>query len=94
MKDINLDASGWREPSDFYAALFAELGSPSWHGQNFNALRDGLSGGINQVEAPFRVNVLNAGSAAPEVTSFLQDAVTVFAGARDDFDVDVALVLS
>lgn len=94
MKVINLDASAWREPSDFYTALFAKLGSPSWHGQNFNALRDGLSGGINQVEAPFRVNVLNARSAAPELASFLRDAVTVFEGAREDFEVDVALVLS
>lgn len=93
MKLINLDASGWREPSDFYTALFAELGSPSWHGRNFNALRDGLSGGINRVEAPFQVNVLNAGSATPALSSFLRDAVTVFDGAREDFEVDVALVL-
>ena len=94
MKVITLDASEWREPSDFYTALFAELGSPSWHGRNFNALRDGLSGGINEVEAPFRVEVLNAEAGGPSVVSFLRDAVTVFDGARADFGVDVALLIS
>lgn len=94
MKVITLDASEWDEPSDFYTALFAELGSPSWHGRNFNALRDSLSGGVNEVEAPFRVEVRNADVGGSAMVSFLRDAVTVFDDARADFGVDVFLLLS
>ncbi len=58
MKVIELDASGWLTPLDFYDALLASLGAPEWHGRTINALIDSIIvGDINSVEAPYRVVV-------------------------------------
>lgn len=58
MKIIELDASGWLTPIDFYDALLASLGAPKRHGKNINALIDSMIvGDINSVEAPYRVVV-------------------------------------
>ena len=54
---IRLDSSGWRTPADFYSALLPQLGAPSWHGRNLDALFDSLSGGINRVEPPIRIEL-------------------------------------
>lgn len=37
MKLIELDASGWTKPLDFYLALLPQLGAPDWHGLNLDA---------------------------------------------------------
>ena len=93
MKLIRLDASEFSSTTELYEALLAKLGAPAWHGRNFNALRDSLSGGINQVEAPFTVEVANSKHVSPELATFLYDLFTVFEGARDDFGVDVHMQL-
>jgi RNAse (barnase) inhibitor barstar len=93
MKLLRLDASEFSSSTELYEALLAILGAPAWHGRNFNALRDSLSGGINQVEAPFTVEIANSKQVHPELATFLYDLLTVFDGARDDFGMDVHMQL-
>jgi len=51
-----LDAANWKNPDDVYDSFFAAVGAPSWHGRNFDALRDSIAGGdINQIEVPYRL---------------------------------------
>lgn len=68
MTEIDLTASGWITPLDFYEALLAALGAPEWHGRNVNALMESMMfGNINKVDPPMIVHVrkLNeAGEAA------------------------------
>ena len=59
MKEVILDAAGWTTTEDFYVAYLAAVGAPVWHGYNFDALWDSLSGGdINEVNPPFRVRIV------------------------------------
>lgn len=57
---ITLDASLWQEKDDFYEQLLPQLGAPSWHGHNLDALWDSLRDEtMNQVTAPFTIHILN-----------------------------------
>ena len=54
---VQLDAIGWREPSDFYDAILKALGSPSWHGRNPVALLDTMVssvGDVHDLKPPYR----------------------------------------
>jgi RNAse (barnase) inhibitor barstar len=93
MRIIKLDASRWRSPADFYAALLPELGAPDWHGRNLDALYDSLSGDINQVEPPFRVEIAAAAGLPADMAAFLAKVAAAFDDARRDFGIDVSLVL-
>lgn len=93
MKLIKLDASEFSSSTQLYEVLLSKLGAPEWHGRNFNALRDSLSGGINQVDAPFTVEIANSKKLHSELAGFLDDLMTVFDGAREDFGVEVHLQL-
>jgi RNAse (barnase) inhibitor barstar len=67
VKLIELDASEWRTPLDFYDALLSSLGAPDWHGRNINALIDSMVGGdINAVEPPYRIEVTGLSKASEE----------------------------
>jgi RNAse (barnase) inhibitor barstar len=56
MREVVLDAIGWRTPDDFYDSFFQAVAAPSWHGRNFDALRDSIgTGDINQIEVPYRI---------------------------------------
>ena len=37
MTTIDLEASGWKSPSDFYDALAAALECPAWHTRSIDA---------------------------------------------------------
>ena len=78
MKLIRLDASDWSSPDDFYSALLPQLGAPSWHGRNLDALEDSLRGGINRIEPPFRIEVGGTESLASEMREFLEKVASVF----------------
>jgi RNAse (barnase) inhibitor barstar len=93
MKVIRLDASRWRTPNDFYSALLPELGAPGWHGRNLDALYDSLSGGINEVEPPFAVEIEPVAAVSSKMAAFLAKVVTVFEDARDEFGAEVSISL-
>ena len=65
MRQIVLDARAWTTIGDFYDVLLPALGAPEWHGRNFNALRDSMTtGGINAVEPPYAIRLINTGGVA------------------------------
>jgi RNAse (barnase) inhibitor barstar len=90
MKRIWLDASEWKTPCDFYSALLPALGAPDWHGRNLDALFDSLSGGINRLDPPFRVEIAGAEHQSSEMNAFLQKGAAVFSDARNDLGADVS----
>jgi RNAse (barnase) inhibitor barstar len=71
---LTLDARKWHSSEDVYDALFSALGSPAWHGKNFNALHDSIvTGGINRVEVPYVLNIQGVRSAKSEAHLFIKD---------------------
>ena len=58
VKHIEIDASCWRGPLDFYDAILAALDAPGWHGHSVDALIDSIIvGNINGVDPPYRIEV-------------------------------------
>ena len=90
MKVIRLEATGWRSSEDFYSELLPQLGAPAWHGRNLNALEDSLSGGINKVEPPFRVELHGAQGLPPQLRQFVSEVTAVFDDVRNDTQADIA----
>jgi hypothetical protein len=80
MKIIELDASGWLSPLDFYDALLASLGAPEWHGRSIAALIDSIIvGDINSVAPPYRVVVTGLKRAEEDVFDALIQAFAALA---------------
>jgi hypothetical protein len=80
---FRLDASLWKQCDDVYTSLFKVLGSPAWHGKNFNALNDSIvTGGINTIEVPYKILICEAKKASFEVRQFLS-ALADFLSARE-----------
>jgi RNAse (barnase) inhibitor barstar len=74
MKNLSLDATNWKTQDDFYEAFFKAVGSPSWHGRNFNALRDSIAAGrINEVELPYTIHISGLKKVPPEVRKIAKD---------------------
>ncbi|WP_374651829.1 barstar family protein [Rhizorhabdus sp.] len=77
---IQLDASEWLTPRDFYRALLAELGAPEWHGWSIDALIDSMIfGGINSVVPPYRLIVTGLSKAREDAASELSQAFAALA---------------
>lgn len=73
-RKIALDGARWQSADDACDALFAALGSPAWHGRDFNALRDSVGeGSINRVETPYDLRIAGIGSMAPAARAFVAD---------------------
>ncbi|MEG3146386.1 barstar family protein [Sphingomonas sp. RT2P30] len=89
MKTIELDASTWSSPDDFFSALLPALGSPGWHGYNLNALWDSITSNINDIEPPFSVVVQHANLSSKDIMVLLQGVSAVFADARSERGLDV-----
>lgn len=61
MKEIILDAEGWKSQEDFFIALLPKLGAPNWHGHNLDALWDSLvAGQINSTKPPYSITFISA----------------------------------
>jgi len=74
MKRLVLDGRNWKTKGDFYQAFFKAVGAPSWHGQNFNALRDSITvGRINDVELPYRVEILGTDKMPSDVKHLVEN---------------------
>jgi RNAse (barnase) inhibitor barstar len=74
MKDIVLDASGWRTMDDFFNGLFAGLRAPDWHGRSYDALYDSIVvGNINGVEPPYRIVFRGLALTTPEVSEAVRE---------------------
>jgi RNAse (barnase) inhibitor barstar len=63
-----MDASEWKSVDDIFGAFFRVVEAPSWHGRNFNALRDSIRGGrINNIEVPYCLVFRNYDKVRPGV---------------------------
>jgi RNAse (barnase) inhibitor barstar len=57
---VVMDGQNWITSDDFYDAFFQAVGAPSWHGRNFNALRDSIVvGRINKLDVPYLIRLKN-----------------------------------
>jgi RNAse (barnase) inhibitor barstar len=74
VRELELDGSNWKTTDDFYDAFFQAVGAPSWHGRNFNALRDSIiTGQINKIELPYTIHISGSGKMPPAVRSLVED---------------------
>lgn len=80
---IVLDGHDWKTEADFIEAVLAGVDAPSWHGRNYNALRDSfVAGSINGFEPPYDFVIRWLPSdPAPEVA----DAISYFAARIADW---------
>jgi len=75
MKIIKIEACDWKSIDDFYVSIKRSLMSPSWHGDNINALIDSIVyGDINGVTPPFKVIIVGLAGADSEVRSHVMMA--------------------
>ncbi len=94
MQQLILDGKKWKTPDDLYDAFFKAVGAPSWHGRNFNALRDSIvTGRINKIELPYVVRIKNYASIGAEAKIFAADFVKFFkelheSGSPVDIEID------
>lgn len=76
LREIVIDGKSWTSPDDVYEAFFKAVGAPSWHGRNFNALRDSIVGGqINKVEVPYLIKIKNYASIGAGARGTVEDFV-------------------
>jgi RNAse (barnase) inhibitor barstar len=84
MREIVLDGGRWAAADDIYDAFFRAVGSPTWHGRNFNALRDSISvGRINEIEVPYLIRIRNYSSIGPKAKSMAGDFVRLIGDLRE-----------
>ena len=83
MRAIELDASGWHTVNDFINALKAAIGAPEWHGSNVAAFIDSMiAGGVNALEPPYVIKLVNSGNLKHEVVAFIRDLASAIEETR------------
>lgn len=66
--EIMLDGQDWQTGAEVLEAILASVDAPSWHGQNYNALRDSfVTSWINGIEPPYDFTIRMSPDAPPEV---------------------------
>ena len=71
---IELDAGSWKTTSDFRSALKDTIGAPEWHGGSAAAFLDSIfGGGMNALEPPYLIRVVNTAQLAPELEELIRD---------------------
>ncbi len=77
VRNLQLDASTWKNTDDVYESLFTVLGAPPWHGKNFEALHDSIvTGSINVVGVPYTLSIRGMKSAKAAVKNFVSDLIS------------------
>ena len=93
MREIVIDGEKCAAADDICNAFLRAVGAPSWHGHNFNALRDSISvGRINEIEVPYLIRIRNYSLIGPEAQSMARDFVELIKGLRESgcpVDVDI-----
>ena len=85
MRELVLDAITWMSPDDVYDAFFSAVGAPSWHGRNFDALRDSIvTGRINRIEVPYSITIKNFASISENVKEMATDFIALIREFRDE----------
>jgi len=80
---IVLDGRDWKTEADFIDAVLAGVDAPSWHGRNYNALRDSfVTGSINGLEPPYDFVIRGL---PPDIRPEIADAISYFAARIADW---------
>lgn len=86
MNKIELNANGWSTIIDFYDDLLKEIGAPSWHGKNVNAIIDSMIwGDINCTEPPYKIMLHGVRNLPTEIQSEIDNTISHIAKARIDY---------
>lgn len=86
---IILNGQDWQTEADFIEAVLAGVDAPSWHGRNYNALRDSfVTGSINGLEPPYDFAIKLPQRPTPEVL----DAIAYFTARISDWRAEGALL--
>jgi hypothetical protein len=98
---IQLDGGAWKTPLDFDLALKSALGSPEYHGSSPDAFIDSMIwGGMNQVEPPYLIRIVQIGSVPSEVKDYIRLMASIIQEAREERcargrgDIDVTILVS
>ena len=95
MKQICVDVSQCQTLDAIYTALLSELGAPSWHGHNLDALWDSITDGdINEIKPPYYVEVRGADRLPLELVSLLTQMRTLFEEAAAEQEIDVCFKIA
>lgn len=71
-----MDAKGWDVPDDVYNAFLGWWWAPSWHGRNFNALRDSVAvGRVNQIDVPYLIQIRDYAAVRTSAVAMARDFV-------------------
>lgn len=82
-RTIELDASPWKTAQDFRRALKNAIGAPEWHGDIVGAFLDSIfGGGMNTLEPPYVIRVLNTADLGADVKEVLHDFSSAIAETR------------
>lgn len=85
--EITLDGRDWQTEAQFIEAVLSSVDAPSWHGRNYNALRDSfVAGSINGISPPYDFIIRMPPDPAREVS----DAVRYFAERISEWRADGA----
>lgn len=86
---LMLDGSNWRTEADFIEDVLSAVQAPTWHGRNYNALRDSfVTGDINGIEPPYDFVIQMPTSPTAEV----EDAVRYFVDHVSDWRAEGAVL--
>lgn len=79
-----MDGANWRTPDDVYNAFFQAVGAASWHGRNFNALRDSIAtGGVNKIEVPYVIKIRHFRAIGTGAAEMARDFANLIRELRD-----------
>ena len=83
MRIIKLDASQWSNIIEFYDAVCAGIGAPSWHGRSLNAFIDSMVyGGINEIDTPYKIVFVGTAKASDAIRSDIHEFIEAINNAQ------------
>lgn len=88
---INLDATNWKNPEDFYREFLINIKAPAWHGYSLDDLHDSLSArDINGVNPPFTLVISNTENLKSDIQGFISRIVCLFGCLKsENIDIDL-----
>ena len=98
MRVFELDASNWKSIPEFYAALFAALGTSYNHSPNPNAMLDVMvwDSEMNEVKPPYTVRIVGTAESSEAVRQEIATAQQALSAAKAEtigvhFDTDLQI---
>ncbi len=87
MRIIDIDASGWKTPLDFYRAIYAGIEAPEDASRSINALLEYMVwGDMDAIEPPYIVRISGLDKAPAAVVEDVEYTKNAVAEARAEFN--------